>query len=1097
MSLQTSAGEESINVRAPQDQLSISKATQLRWQQLEETMRLKEEYLKEKFRILSVEAGDESNVGDIGVPQASGTVVADNVHIASNATSASIEIDNQQVDGVYSAQRDFSNFSISNMQSAKHTSHQRTLNNEYNITSMQLASRQCVPRDLPTFNGDPDEWHIFISAYEQSSALAGFSNHENLIRLQKCLRGKAREVVRNLLELPDMVPNIINTLTTLKVREGKWQEPVAVKTRLGWTVFGGSSAAIPKKTLISLDEQRAIDILRSGEMRDNRYVARLLWSNDSVNLPDSLPTAIRRFKCLQRKITKDPELTHTIQQQIDNLVHKNYAVKLPADAIKDRGGKIWYVPIFIVRNPNKPNKVRLVWDAAAKSGEVSLNSFLIKGPDLLIPLLNILFNFRMGAVAVCGDIAEMFHRIQLQEAYADAQRFIWRDTGELLFSVHRLNVLSFGACCSPCIAHYVRDLNAYEHAAENSIAANAIKNHHYVDDFIDSTATVNEAIDLAKGVRDIHAKGGFFMHNWTSNSPEVLAALQQEGEITDKIFASNTDPVHVQKVLGMYWDPHIDNFKFVLKFARLQGNVFCEGTVPTKREVLQILMSVFDPLGLVACLTSYLKILVQDIWRSGLDWDQPLTAELASKWRVWTSYLPLIRTISVPRCYSPDLRREDCKVQLHTFVDASENALAAVSYFRIEYNSKFTTCLVAAKTKVAPLRPLSIPRLELQAALIGARLANMVVNSHKMHFEKRFIWSDSKTVLHWLQGDPRRYQQYVMFRIAEIQETTIPNEWRWVPTNLNVADIATKPKPCHEVSQQWIHGPAFLKQADSEWPEIVHLGTTNTDEIRPRFLYHNVINFNINFEYFSSWVRLYTAVANWILYIEKLKKSALSSSLSTHHFAQAKQFIYKHAQMQGFDDWAALKEGKPVSKHGPLRNLQVYMDGFGLIRVKNRAKYFVSQEQHDFIVLPQHHHVTELVAAHYHQRFHHVQHETALNESEVFANLFWKRWVREMLPTFTRRSKWFTRVKPIAKDDVVLIVDENAERNTWLKGIVVDITLAKDGQVRRAKVKTIHGILDRPAVKLAVLDIAKKEASSDESAAYRGKNVADKTNYVE
>ena len=136
-------------------------------------------------------------------------------------------------------------------------------------------------------------------------------------------------------------------------------------------------------------------------------------------------------------------------------------------------------------------------------------------------------------------------------------------------------------------------------------------------------------------------------------------------------------------------------------------------------------MSIFDPLGFLSCHTIRLKILLQDIWRSGIGWDDPLNEALEKKWRQWKATIPLIENVKIQRCYSPIISEAD-KVELHTFVDAGEYAYAAVCYVLVEYKGRTTVTLVAAKSKVGPLKPMSTPRMELQAALVGVRLANKI-----------------------------------------------------------------------------------------------------------------------------------------------------------------------------------------------------------------------------------------------------------------------------------------------------------------------------------------------------------------------------------
>ncbi|XP_046865633.1 uncharacterized protein LOC124459897 [Drosophila willistoni] len=193
--------------------------------------------------------------------------------------------------------------------------------------------------------------------------------------------------------------------------------------------------------------------------------------------------------------------------EIQKLIAKGYARKLEEEVVeKPENG--WYLPIFTVRNPHRPDRVRLVWDAAAQLSGVAPNDFLLKGPDIFVPLLQIMYNFRMRAIGVSGDIAEMFHRIAVREEDAKAQRFLWQNRTTGVVETFQLNVLTF--------AHYVRDLNAKKHADKFPSAAKANQRSHYVDDFIDSCHSEEEAITLAKEVREVHERGGFHMRKWLS-----------------------------------------------------------------------------------------------------------------------------------------------------------------------------------------------------------------------------------------------------------------------------------------------------------------------------------------------------------------------------------------------------------------------------------------------------------------------------------------------------------------------------------------------------------------------------------------------------
>lgn len=157
-------------------------------------------------------------------------------------------------------------------------------------------------------------------------------------------------------------------------------------------------------------------------------------------------------------------------------------------------------------------------------------------------------------------------------------------------------------------------------------------------------------------------------------------------------------------------------------------------------------------------------------------------------------------------------------VELHTFVDAGEDAFAATTYLRIENEDGIDCALMGSKARVAPLKYLSIPRKELQSAVLGARLANSMIQAQRFEINRRIFWSDSETVLSWLKSDHRRYSQFVAHRVGEILDSTDVNEWRWVPTKDKVSDEATKwTKSINfDRSNRWFNGPEFLRLSESE-----------------------------------------------------------------------------------------------------------------------------------------------------------------------------------------------------------------------------------------------------------------------------------------
>lgn len=220
---------------------------------------------------------------------------------------------------------------------------------------------------------------------------------------------------------------------------------------------------------------------------------------------------------------------------------------------------------------------------------------------------------------------------------------------------------------------------------------------------------------------------------------------------------------------------------------------------------------------------------------------------------------------------------------MHTFVDASENGFAAVVYLRFQEGTTVECALVGGKARVAPLKFLSIPRSELQAAVIGVRLSDTILKSLTTNVQKRYFWTDSRDVICWLRSDHRRYSQYVGVRISEILETTNLRDWRWVPTKLNIADEGTKWKrtPDMSNSSRWFCGPDFLRKPEEEWPMATQSFAATNTELRPHLLlHHKVPEPVIDIDRFSQWNALLRTTAYVFRAISNMQRSTRTTPVA-------------------------------------------------------------------------------------------------------------------------------------------------------------------------------------------------------------------------
>lgn len=833
----------------------------------------------------------------------------------------------------------------------------------------------------------------------------------------------------------------------LDVRESTENSLIAVRCRLGWSVYGrhgvndssvqkvmhlcpcnkydtmdnelknyfsletvGVKAASP----ISAEDERANKIMTSTTKYlagEKRWQTGLLWKYNNIELPDSLAMARRRLFCLESKMTRDPQLKEFLIGKMRDYENKGYIKKLEKREVTS-GGKSWYIPFFTVFNKNK-NKVRLVWDAAAVVNDISLNSVLLKGPDLLKSLTGVLMRFREHPFALCGDIREMYHQIRITPEDQKAQYFLWRygDSSKEI-DTYSMTVMTFGASCSPTLANYIKNKNAERFRDEEPAAVNAIIENTYVDDWLQSADSEKTLLHMAKVVRKIHFEGGFEMRNWLSNSQLVRCSLSGDPGVIKKCIE---DPESkFEKVLGMMWLTNSDELAFAGNFSNINFN---ETASPTKRKILQIVMTIYDPLGLLGFFVIYVKILLQEIWRSGVQWDETVNESEREKWLLWVRLLPSISELRIPRCIS--LASCCHNLQMHVFVDASINAYAAVVYLRAEQGMEVKCNLVASKTRVAPLKPVSIPRLELMAAVLGLRLAKFVAGELSVQLISRTFWTDSRNVLCWIRSDVRKYHQFVALRIGEIVEDSKVNEWRWVPSAMNVADLGTKWGKHTEfkVDTPWFTGPRFLVKPEHEWPttslpdiaggghEMVHHIGLKTSTISIL----EVITPDIN--RFGKWEKLRNTQQYLLQFLRLIRKTPmkcpeLRELWNMPLFESAEVILMRKCQEEEFtEEIKCLRSNKQVNRRSVIYKSSPYLDKTGLLRVKGRidAARGISPMVKRPIIMPRNHPLTYLLVDFYHRRFHHHHNEIVVNEMR---QRFWIHGLRALVRNTSKKCQF-------------------------------------------------------------------------------------------
>ncbi|XP_054713506.1 uncharacterized protein LOC129222968 [Uloborus diversus] len=298
------------------------------------------------------------------------------------------------------------------------------------------------------------------------------------------------------------------------------------------------------------------------------------------------------------------------------------------------------------------------------------------------------------------------------------------------------------------------------------LAVDVVIRDFYVDDLLSGAQIEETAKLVAKQMFEMMLKGDFTLRKWLSSVPNVLK------DIPEKCRANNTS-VEINcdtrvKVLGIQWQPSTDTFHFT---ESIDIEKPC-----TKRNILSEIAKIFDPMGWLAPVIVYAKILIQELWSYDIGWDEP--------------------------------------IEIHGFSEASEKAYCAVIYVKSSSDQKVQVNILAAKTRVAPLKSQSLPRLELCAALLLSNLLQVVCTHIEIPFDHVYAWTDSRVALSWINSEPRRWQPFVANRVAKIQDANPSVSWKFVARAKNPADCGTRGKLPSEFlrSTLWLHGPQWLKQ---------------------------------------------------------------------------------------------------------------------------------------------------------------------------------------------------------------------------------------------------------------------------------------------
>ncbi|XP_011688837.1 PREDICTED: uncharacterized protein LOC105450601 [Wasmannia auropunctata] len=783
------------------------------------------------------------------------------------------------------------------------------------------------------------------------------------------------------------------------IRKGSNNAPMAQATKLGWIISGPTSSQsspdsshsfhvsiesdlfslmhrfweldeiVPFKTSSQpTDEQACEEHFKSTHSRTEhgRYVVRLPLKEPINKLGDSKAKAVQLIKKLSCRLSSNSEFSRLYCGFIDEYEKLNHMKIVPKD--RPEPPVTYYLPHHgVIREHSLTTRLRVVFNGSSPTTPgYSLNDLLHAGAKLQIDLFDVLIWFRLFRYVFSTDIEKMFRQIDVHEDDWDLQRILWIDNDGHLRTYH-LTTVTYGLACAPFLALRALQQLIEDEGTKFSLAVPSLSKGRYVDDIFGGADTLEQTQEIVRQLNQLCMAGGFKLQKWVSNNLSILSSVSTDEQNNSK-FIELKDNLVVH-TLGLGWQSSTDtfNFKFTLP---------AEGMI-TKRTTLSTIAKLFDPLGFLSPIIIIGKLLIQELWTIKLGWDDPLPDHVTGKWTTFVRSLQDAPIFTPPRWIGCS---NDRQVEIHGFCDASQQAMAAVVYLRTTYDEETVNIsFVASKTKVAPLKRLTVPRLELSGAVLLTKLVSHLLHVLEWKNLRIILWTDSTITHTWLNSHPSRWKDFVYNRVCHIQETLPQAEWRFVPGTDNPADLATRGLTSSQLSDlsNWWRGPSWLSQSSSTWPRLpTEQPIRESLEERPT----KVLSVNTKkstqwdlIDRYSSLVKLYRVTAICQRAVSRFKKStamSFSGPLTTQELAEAKFYWVKEIQRFFFQsDLQLLFKGQPLSKSSPLVRLTPFIDSKGLLRVGGRLQFSsLSQDEKHPLILPKESALTLLIIRDAHLR---------------------------------------------------------------------------------------------------------------------------------
>ncbi|KAK3739698.1 hypothetical protein QZH41_004056 [Actinostola sp. cb2023] len=543
--------------------------------------------------------------------------------------------------------------------------------------------------------------------------------------------------------------------------------------------------------------------------------------------------------------------------------------------------------------------------------------------------------------------------------------------------------------------------------------ADVLRRNFYADDCLRSEESDKKAIERVHDIIHACKEGGFHLTKISSNSRRVLETIPEDERSKEvKGIDLSFDNLPVERALGVQWHIESDVFGFKITLKDMPY---------TRRGILSTISSVYDPLGFAAPVLLPAKRILQELCKSDTDWDDPISEEYSHQWERWRIKLPTLETFTTERCLKPANFGLIINRQVHSFSDASSTGYGQVTYLRqVNSNGEIHCAFLMGKARLAPIKSVTIPRLELTAAVVSSKIGNKIVEELDLNVEKPTYWTDSTTVIRYIVNEQNRYQTYVANRVQTIRDKTDPDQWRFVPGKDNPADDASRGLEIESLNRQhrWISGPDFLWKPENEWPVLtidMDESIQNDPEVKTSTVHSAIMEEKSTilerFKYFSQWQRLKRVIA-WLLRLrpknvdhttaqvnKEQRQSPTPRPITVKETEKAETVIIKIVQEVSFPmEIATLKairqeqfcntrsmlkkKNTELKRTSSLYKLDPVIDEDGLIRVGGRLSNsddFTEDFKHP-VILPRKCHVTTLIVRHAHEKVAHGGRGVTLSE---------------------------------------------------------------------------------------------------------------------